>query len=186
MPGMTGQFGGEAQAVGDDRQPAPATARLEMAGDRQGRRAGIEHDALAVAGRGSPPRPRSAPSRRPGAARGSRTRAPGRLRSTAMAPPWVRTRRRSASSAIRSLRMVTADTPNWLARSVTRARPLLVDDPDDPFLSFAGEDVARGDTRCGGHASPRGGTRGDDSAPIEVSFGFRAHSRPYRNAMSRR
>ena len=47
----------------------------------------------------------------------------GRLRSIAMAPPWVRRMRRSDSSAIRSLRIVTAETPNRVARSVTRARP---------------------------------------------------------------
>ena len=47
----------------------------------------------------------------------------GRLRSRVIAPPCVRISRCSASSAIRSLRIVTADTPNRAASSLTRARP---------------------------------------------------------------
>ena len=47
----------------------------------------------------------------------------GALRSGTIAPPWVRTTRPSASRATRSLRIVTAETPNRCARSLTRARP---------------------------------------------------------------
>ena len=48
MPGMTGELRGDPQAVRDDRQLAPAAARLEVTGDRQGRRARVHDDALAV------------------------------------------------------------------------------------------------------------------------------------------
>ena len=47
----------------------------------------------------------------------------GWRRSSAIAPPWVRTSRRSCSSPTRSLRIVTAETWNRAARSLTRARP---------------------------------------------------------------
>ena len=48
MPGVAGQLGGDPQAVGDDGQVAPAAARLEVPGHREGRRARVERDALAV------------------------------------------------------------------------------------------------------------------------------------------
>ena len=47
----------------------------------------------------------------------------GWLRSGTIAPPCVRTTRPAASSATRSLRIVTDETPNRAARSFTRARP---------------------------------------------------------------
>ena len=110
----------------------------------------------------------------------------GRLRSTAIAPPWVRTSRCSASRATRSLRIVTAETPNWRARSVDPGAAVLLDDPGDVLLALASEDVARR-SALAGTVTPLlcGATRGDDSEPSGFDW-FPRHSRPYRNAMSRR
>ena len=184
-PRVPGELRGEPQAVGDDRQLAPAAARLELAGDGQGRRAGVEHDALAVVdeGRARPPRCAAFSSA------WSRSRisnaSSGRLRSTAIAPPWVRTRRWSASSAIRSLRIVTAETPNSGRQVGHPGAAVLLDDPGDVLLSLAGEDVARGGAGWGGHASPlvRIGatTRGEGFRLISDGTVDRD-----RNAMSRR
>ena len=107
----------------------------------------------------------------------------GRLRSTAIAPPWVRTRRCSASSDDE----VLADRDRRDAEPGRQVgdpgATVLLDDPGDVLLALAGEDVAREALAGIGHASPlgratRGATRGFDWFP--------AHSRRDRNAMSRR
>ena len=172
MPGMAGQLGGEAQAVGDDRQLAPAAARLELAGDRRGRSCWRPSRCSRRRWTRAPPRPRCEPSRRPGGARGCRTRAPagcGRWRSRRRGSGRAG---RSASSPTRSLRMVTAETPKRVASSATRTRPCSSTMRDDVLLAFAGEDVARGGAGWNGHASPL--VRADDATgSTGVSFGFR-------------
>ena len=93
----------------------------------------------------------------------------GRLRSTAIAPPWVRTTRPSASSDDE----VLADGHRRdaeLGRQVGDAgAAVLLDDPGDVLLPLAGEDVARRGAGWNGHAllmRPCGG-RADG-----VSIGF--------------
>ena len=118
-----------------------------MAGKVQGGRAGVEDDALAVV------------DQRGGGGADARLLAglqpladvEGELRplaSGAIAPPWVRTTRPLASSASRSLRIVTAETPNCSARSATRARPCSSTMRAMLILALACEDVAGLSVEC--------------------------------------
>ena len=166
---VAGELRGDPQAVGDDRQVAPAAARLEVAGHREGRRAGVEGDALAVVDeRRRRPR-RSRPSRRAGAARGRRTRAPAGCRSSATAPPWVRTSRCSASRASRSLRIVTVETPNWRGEVGDAGAAVLLDEAGDVLLALPGEDVAR--RGAGRDRSRRSSVVASDVGDSGVSIG---------------
>ncbi len=179
---MAGEFRRDAQSVGHDRQLTPAAACLEMPGDRQRGGAGVEHDALAVAHQGCGRPPRCATSRRAGGARGPRRRVPvgcGRAR-------W----RRHGSgrgdhpprAPTRSLRIVTAETPNCAARSVTRARPCsstiraIRSCRSRAKTSLAETSAGAVTPLLGvGHAATKRGDWGFVCFPT--------HSRPYRNAI---
>ena len=160
IPGMTGELRGDPQAVRDDRQLAPAAARLEVAGDRQGRRARVHDDALAVlderrAGGTDPPllvRLEALPDveRELGPAA-----IDARSLRRACAPGG-----RSDSSTTRSLRIVTAETWNCWRKVRDPSAPVLLDDPGDVLLPLTGEDVLRGGAGRSVTASPFPGTPG--------------------------
>ena len=135
----------------------PPWARMPS-GDREAGGARVHDDRVAVVDQGRGRGADAAPSRPAGAARGGRRRARGGRGRRRCAPPWVRDAGgRSSSSDARSLRMVTVETPNRVARSRTRTRPCSLDEAGDVVLALAGEDVAgRGAGRDGQRRSPVG------------------------------
>ena len=103
-------------------------------------------------------------------------RSDARRRGCAMSRP-------SPSRTTRSLRMVTVETPNRVARSLTRTRPCSLDEARDLVLALAGEDVAwRG-------AGRDGQTNVSSRTRFAGTEGFRVGCRrilvPKRSAMSR-
>ena len=179
MPGMPGKLRRDAEAVGDDRQLAPAAARLELASDRERGRAGVHHDALAILHEGCAGGTddellvglealadvecefRPAAVDRDRAAVGPDQPAVG------LEPDEV-----LADGDRRDL-----ETGRQLADANTA---VLVDDAHDVLLPFAGEDVASGGAGWNGHASP--------PCDFGTSRGFvwlQRHSKRHVNAMSR-
>ena len=110
-PGVTGQLRGDPEAVRDDRQLAPAAARLEVASDGERRRARVQDDALAVLDEGRARRadPQLLVRLEPFADLEGELRSAPVDRDRAAVRPDEPC---SASRATRSLRIVTAETPN--------------------------------------------------------------------------
>ncbi len=106
----------------------------------------------------------------------------GRLRSMAIAPPWVRTQATLRLEADEVLADGDRRDPEPGRQVADAGAPVLLDDADDVLLALAGEDVARGGAGWDGHASPPCGS-GHDSG---VSIGFRRTVDRIENAMSRR
>ena len=160
-------------------------ARLEVARDGQGRRAGIEHDALAVAHE----RRRGGPD-------------PGLLVRLEALADLERELRAAVvegdgaavgpDQAVVGLErhQVLADGDRGDAEPAGEVghpgAAVLLDDPGDPFLSLTGEDVGRGDVGWGGHASPRGGHAAAKRGDPQVSFAFRRTVGRTRTQLSRR
>ena len=185
-PRRAGQLRGDPQPVGDDGQLAPAAARLELARHGERRRARVHDDALAVVDERS----------RAGAPIAvllvlleSLADVERELRAVAVdgeiAPPCVRTTRRSASSATRSLRMVTVETPNCVGEVAHAGAAVLLDEADDVLLAFAGEDIARDRGAPSGRSLPLlVADPGRDT--VSEAVVRLAHLRPNENAMSRK
>ena len=181
MPGMAGQLGGDAQTVRDDGQLTPAAARLEVPGDRERGRAGVQDDAFAIVDEGRRGRAdacllaRLQPladlegDLRPAAIEGDRA---------AMRPlqPMLGLEDREI------LAHGHRRDPEAGGQLLDADAPVFLDHAGDVLLSLAGEDVPQGGAGWFGHASPfdpHGSTK-------RVSVGSPPHSRLNRNAMSRR
>ena len=180
-PRRPGELGGDAQAVGDDRQLAPAALGADAPGDGEAGGAGVHDDRVAVVDEG---RGRGADARllvllQPLA------KVEGRLGPVADGQERAAMGPREAPLALEHVE-VLADgdrrDPEPLRELADPDATLLADEPGDLVLAFAGEDIAgRGAGRDGQtKVSSRTRSRG------RRGFGLvSTHLVPKRSAMSR-
>ena len=152
-PRMTRELRCDSKPIRDDRQLAPAAARLELTGDRQGRRARVHDDALAVVDEvgGGNADPSLLVSLQ------SLADLEGELGAASVDGDCPTVGPDESVLGLQDHEVLPDRDPRHaeLSRQIAHPRaPMLLDGPHDVLLALSGENVARGGAGWIGHASP--------------------------------